>query len=108
MQKYRRLEILGILFVSISIFVLASLVGYNANEEPSISPNIQIENPMGILGLYLSHYLIKLTFGFSTIILSKTFLKTVDVNLWLPLDIPVILIMFVPATASSKVFVRLI
>ena len=69
MQKYRRLEILGILFVSISIFVLASLLGYNANEEPTISPNIQIENPMGILGLYLAHYLIKLTFGFSTIIL---------------------------------------
>ena len=69
MQKYRRLEILGILFVSISIFVLASLLGYNANEEPTISPNIQIENPMGILGLYLAHYLVKLTFGFSTIIL---------------------------------------
>ena len=69
MQKYRRLEILGILFVSISIFVLASLLGYNANEEPTISQNIQIENPMGILGLYLAHYLVKLTFGFSTIIL---------------------------------------
>ena len=69
MQKYRRLEILGILLVSISIFVLASLLGYNANEEPTISPNIQIENPMGILGLYLAHYLVKLTFGFSTIIL---------------------------------------
>ena len=69
MQKYRRLEILGILFVSISIFILASLLGYNANEEPTISPNIQIENPMGILGLYIAHYLIKLTFGFSTITL---------------------------------------
>ena len=69
MQKYRRLEILGILFVSISIFVLASLLGYNANEEPTISPNIQIENPMGILGVYLAHYLIKITFGFSTIII---------------------------------------
>ena len=50
-------------------FVLVSIIGYNMHEEPTISPNVQIENPMGILGVYISHYLIKLTFGFSTIIL---------------------------------------
>ena len=69
MNKNRRLEILGILIVSISVFILISLLGYNASEEPTISPNVKIENPMGILGVFISHYLIKLTFGFSTIIL---------------------------------------
>ena len=67
MNKHRRLEILGILLVAISVFILVSLIGYNVNEEPTISPNIKIENPMGILGVYIAHYFIKLTFGFSTI-----------------------------------------
>ena len=69
MQNNRQLEILGILIVSISVFILISLLGYHLNEEPTISSNIQIENPMGILGIYISHYLIKLTFGFATIII---------------------------------------
>ena len=51
MENDRRLEILGILIIALSVFILVSLLGYNSNEEPSISPNIQIDNPMGILGL---------------------------------------------------------
>ena len=69
MNKNRRLEILGILIVSISVFLLISLLGYNASEEPTISPNVKIENPMGILGVFISHFLIKLSFGFSSITL---------------------------------------
>ena len=69
MNKNRRLEILGILIVSISVFILISLIGYNVSEEPTISPNVKIENPMGILGVFISHFLIKLSFGFSTITL---------------------------------------
>ena len=62
MNKNRRLEILGILIVSISVFILISLIGYNVSEEPIISPNVKIENPMGILGVFISHFLIKLSF----------------------------------------------
>ena len=57
MNKNRRLEILGILIVSISVFTLISLIGYNVSEEPTISPNVKIENPMGILGVFISHFL---------------------------------------------------
>ena len=57
MNKNRRLEILGILIVSISVFILISLLGYNVSEEPTISPNVKIENPMGILGVFISHFL---------------------------------------------------
>ena len=38
MASERRLEILGILLIAISVFLLFSLLGYNPNEEPSISP----------------------------------------------------------------------
>ena len=69
MATDRRLEIFGILVIAISIFLLFSLLGYNPNEEPSISPNVKVENPMGILGLVISHVLVKLGFGYSMIII---------------------------------------
>ena len=46
MNNQRRLEILGLLLISISLFLFISFAGYNPNEEPSISPNITIENPI--------------------------------------------------------------
>ena len=69
MASERRLEILGILLIAISVFLLFSLLGYNPNEEPSISPNIKIENPMGILGLVFSHILVKKGFGYIVILI---------------------------------------
>ena len=67
MGNERRLEILGILLVALSMFVLFSQLGYNPYEEPTISPNIRPTNPMGILGIFLSHFLIKMGFGYTTI-----------------------------------------
>ena len=69
MKNERRLEILGILIIALSFFLLLSIIGYNQNEEPSISSGIQIENPMGILGVSISHLFIKLGFGYNVIIL---------------------------------------
>ncbi len=69
MENERRLEILGILLIALSIFVLVSLTGYDANEEPTISPNVQITNPMGILGVFTSYYFIKRGFGYLSIII---------------------------------------
>jgi len=69
MQEERRLEILGILTIALSVFVLVSLGGYNPSEAPSISPNVEVTNPMGILGIFTSHLFIKLGFGLPTIII---------------------------------------
>ena len=68
-MKERRLEILGILSIALSLLIFASLIGYNTNEDPGISPNILIENPMGILGVWIGYFFIKLTFGYSSLIL---------------------------------------
>ena len=67
-MKERRLEILGILSVAISLLVFVSLLGYNSNEDPGISPNVRLENPMGILGVWIAYFFIKLTFGYSSYI----------------------------------------
>ena len=69
MNNQRRLEILGLLIIAISFFLFISFVGYNANEEPSISPNITIENPMGIFGVFISHVFIKLGFGYISMLI---------------------------------------
>ena len=78
-MKERRLEILGILSVAVSLLIFASLIGYNPNEDPSISPNILIENPMGILGVWIGYFFIKLTFGYSSFVLP---LITITWGIW--------------------------
>ena len=69
MQEERRLEILGILITALSVFVLVSIGGYESSEAPSISPNVERTNPMGILGIFTAHFFIKLGFGYSSIII---------------------------------------
>ena len=75
MNNDRRLEIFGILLISISIFILISLLGYNSHEEPLISSKIKIENPTGIFGVYISHTLIKLGIGFGYLLIQILGLK---------------------------------
>ena len=65
----KRLEILGVLFSAVSIFIIISLMGHDTREEVTISPNAKINNPMGILGVVVSHALIKLGFGYVSIVL---------------------------------------
>lgn len=68
-MKDRRLEILGILTIASSLLVFISLAGYSPTEDPGISPNVQVENPLGILGVYLSYFFIKFLFGYPTFVL---------------------------------------
>ena len=68
-MNQRKLEILGILLVTVSSLVLISLLGYNSNEDPGISPNVNIENPLGILGLLIAYCFIKAGFGYVSFVL---------------------------------------
>ncbi|MEE8437458.1 MAG: DNA translocase FtsK [Candidatus Neomarinimicrobiota bacterium] len=68
-MKTRRFEILGMLSMAISALVLISLLGFNPQEDPHISPHVQILNPMGIMGVWIAYLLIKLAFGYASFIL---------------------------------------
>lgn len=68
-MKERRLEILGLLTILISGLVLASLAGYNPLEDPGISPHVQIDNRLGIMGVWIGHIFIKLSFGYASLLL---------------------------------------
>ena len=66
----RRLEIIGILTILASLFVLVSLAGFDSNEAINgLSPNLKIENPLGILGVFIADILIMKTFGIASFIL---------------------------------------
>ena len=69
MKEERRLEILGIFIIALSFFILVSLGGFNPQEEPTISPSVKVENPMGRLGVTVAHFGIKLGFGYPIFIL---------------------------------------
>lgn len=59
----RRREIIGLLLIAIGILVFLSLFSYNPAEEPTISKNVVIHNWMGIVGVFVSHWLFKYTLG---------------------------------------------
>lgn len=68
-MKTRRFEIFGMLSMAVSVLVLISLLGYSPQEDPHISPNVQVLNPMGILGVWIAYLFIKLAFGYASYIL---------------------------------------
>ena len=64
----RRLEVFAVLLLALSTLALLSIVTYNPVEEPTISEQVAIQNIMGIVGVYVSHYLVKFTLGYVAII----------------------------------------
>ncbi|MEE9167457.1 MAG: DNA translocase FtsK [Candidatus Neomarinimicrobiota bacterium] len=63
-MRKRRTEIVGILLIVLSLFVLLSLISYDPSEEPTVSPQVAISNKTGIVGVYVAHALVKMTIGY--------------------------------------------
>ena len=63
-----RIEVFAVLLMALSTFTLLSLATYNPLEEPTISEDVAIHNIMGIAGVYVSHYLVKFTLGYVSIV----------------------------------------
>ena len=68
MDKIKK-EILGSILFILGLMILVSQFSYNPSEEPSISSDIVINNTFGIFGVYISYYLIKMFFGWGTLVL---------------------------------------
>ena len=68
-MKERKFEILGVLCIAISSLVIISMMGYSSFEDPGISPNVKVDNPMGILGVFIAYFFIKFSFGYSSYVL---------------------------------------
>lgn len=64
----RQEEVLGILLMMLALFVLVSLVSYDPAEEPAGIKLIPVKNAMGIIGVYVSYFLIKLFIGYASVV----------------------------------------
>jgi len=59
-----QLEIIGILLMITSIFIAISLYSYSPKDELLISRHFLINNAMGIVGVFISYFFIKLGLGY--------------------------------------------
>ncbi len=62
-------EIFGILLMTLALLVLISLVSYDPSEEPPGLGPSPVQNAMGIVGVYISYFLIKLFIGYSSVVI---------------------------------------
>ncbi len=69
MSKLKK-EILGAILFFVGLIILISQLSYDQFEEPSIDPNISINNIFGIFGIYISYYLMKLFIGWGSLFFS--------------------------------------
>ena len=61
-------EIFGILLMTLGVLVLLSLITYDPSEEPSGLRLIAVKNAMGVVGVYISFYLIKMFIGYPAVV----------------------------------------
>lgn len=62
-KQDRRKEVIGLLLMTLAVLVGASLLSYDMSEEPSNITQLRTSNYLGIGGVFISHYLIKMFLG---------------------------------------------
>ncbi|MFQ6617402.1 MAG: DNA translocase FtsK [Fidelibacterota bacterium] len=69
MKERRRQEILGIMLMAVAVLVFLSMISFNPDEEPgNIIFQLRTDNYMGILGVYVSYYLIEYFLGYPSFV----------------------------------------
>ena len=72
-MKKRQKEILGLVLIILSFLAIVSLIGHDPTENPQISSEFKINNPLGYFGVFISYYLF-LTLGYTSIIFPLIFI----------------------------------
>ena len=68
MKNIRKNEIIGILMMALALFMTISFITYSPSESPSgLSSEIAKTNFMGLFGIYISWFFIKLIIGFGSV-----------------------------------------
>lgn len=61
------------MLMTLALLVLISLISYHPSEEPKGLKIIPVDNAMGVLGVFISYYLIKVFIGYPSIIIPFLF-----------------------------------
>ena len=67
MKNKLKIQIIGWLLLIVSMLVAGSMIGYDLTEEPSLVAQ-KINNPFNILGVHIGFYLMKLGFGYASLL----------------------------------------
>ncbi len=62
-KQERRKEVIGLLLMALALLVAASMISYDMTEEPKNITELRTSNYLGIGGVFISHYLIKMFLG---------------------------------------------
>lgn len=62
-KQERRKEVIGLLLMALALLVVASMISYDMTEEPKNITELRTSNYLGIGGVFISHYLIKMFLG---------------------------------------------
>ncbi|MCH7496130.1 MAG: DNA translocase FtsK 4TM domain-containing protein, partial [Candidatus Marinimicrobia bacterium] len=68
-KKERRKEVVGLLLMTSALLVGAAMLSYDMSEEPGNVTQLRTNNYLGIGGVYLSHYLIKMFLGIGSAVI---------------------------------------
>ena len=69
----RQREVIGVLLMAFGFLVFLSLISFNSLEEITIPKEIKNSNYLGFFGIGVSHFLIKLTFGWGALFIPFIF-----------------------------------
>ncbi len=69
----RQREVIGVLLMAFAVLVFLSLISFNPLEEITIPKETKNGNYLGYFGVWISHFLIKLTFGWGSLFLPFIF-----------------------------------
>jgi len=65
-KQERRKEVIGLLLMALALLVAASMISYDMSEEPKNITELRTSNYLGIGGVFISHYLIKMFLGLAS------------------------------------------
>jgi S-DNA-T family DNA segregation ATPase FtsK/SpoIIIE len=81
-ESTRKMEILGLLIMAIGVLVALSIITYVPDDyviitnvsihriiTPSSGPSLRVQNGLGVVGAYLSHFFVYILFGYPSLVL---------------------------------------
>jgi len=72
MREQFKIQLIGWLLALFSLLIIGAILTYDFSEDPNLFAK-EINNPFGIIGIYIGYYLVKLGFGYGSLLIPAAF-----------------------------------
>lgn len=72
MREQFKIQLIGWLLALFSLLIFGAILTYDFSEDPNLFAK-EINNPFGIIGIYIGYYLVKLGFGYGSLLIPAAF-----------------------------------